>query len=540
MTGKQTGRKRKAEKQLERSDPVAELKRRMESRRSHLERVQAQIPFQDGKTGLYTMRVTSKNNVDPRCLRKVEKFIRAASHPTHGLHTDKLDFRVSEKAYNKIPFNIPASMLKSDGIANGKELFLQNALIYMIKLKRYADEVQYILGRKRKRGEVCAGFSEQNRFSLYQLTAMWSYELPEKVWFFGPIGDAAADRLNEFLNYHKLELPNEEVRVQFVPVTAERGSIVLYTTYHGNLQTENTALVMHGDYLPYKKDAQTRQWLTDLYQIRQDAEVTGGSGSGNSPVLANEWHKSSDARAIRLPDDPHSAYALGKEEFPGDYSDVLMEFVNHLWSAKYRDELERNGVVVIPVIDELETQIEALGDADSEKKRELVCLLEEWKERVNGAETEFEDFFNYCLFGRYGLDSKLSFKSRDSDLWNILSGKADCERLMKDKNFLNLAKKDGDGVWKHSGTAQGGQSLVTIQCGMGLATNLYQGYHSLRLWCHPMACLLFKQVYGAEDVLNCCERWRVKVGTGKPTPCIVNIRQRGVMPPHCDTLPNVQ
>ena len=306
------------------------------------------------------------------------------------------------------------------------------------------------------------------------------------------------------------------VKIEIRHVEAKKGDIVLYRTFHCNASTKDVACVHHLDYVPYEPTEENLALFRQVYEQRKKKSHSVGQGSGNKPTIENEYYEECgvNGEPLPMPTHPVARAALGRDSWEGVYKSTFNPFSAIIPSDKKR--LETAGHLVIT-------------------PREYYRNYEQWYTLVDEALEEFEDFFNYALFGRLGIeDKRLSFDNRRDPLWTILRGEAECLKLLGDRKFLNIAKKD-KGEWRHAGTAQGGQSNVTKMCGMGAATNFYRGAASLKLSSHFFVASIFQCLYGTVHVHNCCERWRVKAGTG-----IIRDNEfprSNVMPFHSDTRP---
>jgi hypothetical protein len=140
--------------------------------------------------------------------------------------------------------------------------------------------------------------------------------------------------------------------------------------------------------------------------------------------------------------------------------------------------------------------------------RELVA---DYYLKVDRALSEFESYFNYAMNDGTHHLFKFDFTKEKDDLWNVLKGKKDSERITGEPYFLNKTDVVAGGLLRHRHTSQNGSGKVTMYSGMGEATNFYGGPECLALSCDPFIIAMFLKAYNYPPrMFNCQERWRVK------------------------------
>jgi len=119
------------------------------------------------------------------------------------------------------------------------------------------------------------------------------------------------------------------------------------------------------------------------------------------------------------------------------------------------------------------------------------------------------------------------------------------ERMHGDENAMNLSKPTAGGGRRHAGTAQGGNAMISIQCGMGHSTSLHRHMDALALSSHPAIVRLFHGLYSklrpaAEQgqpllVWNMTDRMRIKASAATAWKNVMPAHDDKVMPLHVPT-----
>jgi hypothetical protein len=306
-------------------------------------------------------------------------------------------------------------------------------------------------------------------------------------------------------------------------IYAKRSDLVFYHGFHFNVSTSQPAIVMHLDYLPIDPTPSTNRVLQEVYEERAKESIPVNAGTGNRTDIEKEYYKVKGMPP--MPEDDLAQTVLGNKSwqwFDENHKDFFADkwgVANSQKFVNFRKQLYEQGYVVIHPSDVWDYHPDAMS----------------YYEVADCALFEFADFFNYAMFGRLGREEKIKFDDRGDKMWDILSSTKKCEEIMGDKHFMNIAKKDEDGKWQHSKTAQGGQTNVAISHGMGQATNFVRGEYALQLSCHRFVVEAFQQLYQHRYLHNCCERWRVKCGVSDLKADI--FPKYNLMPIHIDVEP---
>lgn len=315
---------------------------------------------------------------------------------------------------------------------------------------------------------------------------------------------------NQYKDDSLFDLGESRVWVQLKMIRANFGDLVFFKTFHGNASSAAPRLALIIDYVPdyyldrvlprYTKRLTTKQLTDGVRTILEKKSVSFGTGTGRSPYLEEEYLKLIQKETVTVPDTTRIIC---------DTNVITDEDVQTL------DEF---GSVVISMRDRL-------GTAEHT----------EWLKLCKEAMDEFSGFFNYSVFGRVGLSKAFDFKNWDDDLWKVLSGRSYAEKILgsRYKYIANRSQTDWKtGETKFSKTAQGGQALVTLLYGMGLATNACRLPAQLKLNSSDIIINAFKRMYSTDTVYNCYDRWRLKPGHYKG--CLGSKPLYNVMPLHDD------
>lgn len=443
---------------------------------SRTNRIQGQITFQNGYTGLGML--VGQYGDKTYCTWAISAWLCAIIHPEHGLSK----YKVPMKHYNSIPMYAPAPLMARLNKGPNVQLQTELSIIYHVM-----TDPESLLAKQ---------YPEHVKLAQQY----WSGEMILK----------------------------EAPKVFVSHVCACYGAMVFYHGFHFNVSCHDPTIVMHLDYLPFAPSQEADQVLEKVFNERSCKSYNIHPGKSNEPIVENELYNAT--KLPPLPNDELSETALGKRswrEYIKSHPKYLPELWNHNLTAclkEHRQELYDRGYTVFHpkfywTIDDRTVDYNIL---------------------VDRALKEFEGFFNYALFERVGRSERLSFDDRSDKLWSILRGQKECEAIIGNKHFMNLATKCDDGKWHHPIITQGGNGNVTIMCGMGHATNFYRGEHSLRLSCHEFVITVFQHLYNHVSVHNCCERWRVKCGVDKPDAGNHNVDHHpkyNMMPIHIDIKP---
>ena len=91
-------------------------------------RIQGQIAFQDGPTGLGMIVAKYPNGV--WCTNTINGWICALIHPTDGLS----QYRVSQKAYNELPMHVSPKLVARTGKGSHIQLETELGIIFQIAM----------------------------------------------------------------------------------------------------------------------------------------------------------------------------------------------------------------------------------------------------------------------------------------------------------------------------------------------------------------------------------------------------------------------
>lgn len=439
----------------------------MESRK---DRIQAQITFQDGPSGLAVVTAKYRDSGES-CTDIICWWIHQLTNPEHGVEQTKC----SEAAYSKLPMYLPESF---NSIDKDGHLFVIEKIINDM-YDAYTT------------GKTDSGLAIEALSTIYK----------------------------KFAYKHPLE---GLVDIILEHVDAKEGDLIFYHSFHGNASAKLPTFVEHIDFMPVESTPETEQVLQSLYAERIKHAFPTNSGSGNSTALENEYYNTILSKMPPMPDSELSQFVLGGKPWSTATNSLHTDLLKH-GNPQY---------VIFPESGKPEEISYTVPWADLAKNLRRKVLkegyaivnpatvfskheyLEDYYICVRNAKREFEKFFNWAMFGRYGYDYHLPFDNRADPNWDMIRSAADCERITGNSKILNIGVKNGD-VWEHRSTAQFGNGNVTISCGMGNATNFVRGLHWLHLSCHPFVVACIQALYNHRFVINCGERGRVKCGTGK-------------------------
>ena len=439
---------------------------------SREERIQGQIAFQDGPTGLGVL--VGEYDDGTFCTHVVNAWLCVIAHPTEGIP----EYQVSQNDYDAIPMYAPLKLMARE--KNKPNVHLQKVLELLCAVANdMATEIDPL------RARVNPNYAR----------------LVNKYWR----GDL---------------MFKHPPRVYISHVVAPFGAMVFYRAFHFNVSCDKVKVVKHLDVLPFKQSSEADSVLKRVYDVRSAKAIGMHPGRSNQCDIENEYYARNGLP--EMPKDPLSETVLGKkswDSFLAGNPAYPTELQKDTRFEKHRKLLHERGYVVI--------HPEEVWKDDPR--------LSSYRRLTKEALGEFEAFFNYALFERIGRPERLHFDKPDDPLWTILRGHKECENLMGNKHFLNLATKDSDGKWTHAPMARGGTGYVTKNSGMGHATNFVRGYYALCLSTHPFVVTAFQKLYDHLAIHYCCDRWRVKCGVGESDADI--IPRYNIMPIHIDTKP---
>lgn len=415
-------------------------------------RIQGQITFQDGPTGLGLVVGVYRDGT--HCTNVISAWLCAIMHPVDGLP----DYKATQREYDAIPMYAHKRLVAKTSHKNSKQIRLQ-------------DELELIYNI----GDECA----KKERPLIEKLHPHHARLVSKYWK----GDMVLKSPPFVFLKH---------------VCAPRGAMVFYHGFHFNVSCAEPKVVMHLDYLPFEPTLEAAQVLSKVYEERSVKSIANNRGRSNYCDLENEYYGITGMPG--LPVSPLAETVLGGKSWNSFMAShpLYLGVISH--SDLKRKQLHEQGYLVV------DPEVEWADDSN----------LESYRLYVKEALAEFERFFNWVLFKRLGRSEHLSFENRGDKLWDIMRSQEECEKQMGNKHFLNLATKNQDGVWVHDPVTRGGAGCVTKSSGMGHATNFMRGYAMNCLSCHPYVVMTFQKLYDHIAVHNCAERWRVKCGTGDP------------------------
>lgn len=449
---------------------VEQLRAKMLSRE---ERIQGQIAFQNGPTGLGVL--VGEYSDGTFCTNVVNAWLNIIVHPTEGIP----EHRLSQKEYDAIPMYAPVKLMAREKFKSNVALQKELALLCDVANDMLAEPNPL-------RARV-------NPHHARLINKYWAGNMMFK----------------------------EAPKVYITHVVAPFGAIVLYRAYHFNVSCDDVKVVKHLDFLPFQHCGWADAVLKRVYDERSAKAIGMHPGPSNYCDVENEYHAKNGGMPP-MPDDALADTVLGKkswEYFLGIEPKYIERLSKDTRLDKFRMQLHTKGYVVI----------------DPEEVWKGDPKLESYRTLAKAALKEFEAFFNYALFERVGRSERLSFSDPDDPLWTILQGHKQCEALMGNKHFLNLATKDASGKWTHAQMARGGTGYVTKNSGMGHATNFVRGHKALSLSTHPFVVSVFQKMYGHIALHYCCDRWRVKCASGMFDSDV--FPRYNMMPIHIDTRP---
>lgn len=150
-------------------------------------------------------------------LETVRKFLKAATHPTHGLHTSTVDFRVTEELYNNGTLVIPSFILKR---ANAYRDFsyIEWAIMYCTCVSQYRN-LMFSKNVARTQphlvGHPCISEWNDQISCLKKMVKMF---IPKRLQFFGPLQVSSMRKLYQFQVPTMFHMPERIPKISIKPV----------------------------------------------------------------------------------------------------------------------------------------------------------------------------------------------------------------------------------------------------------------------------------------------------------------------------------
>jgi hypothetical protein len=299
----------------------------------------------------------------------------------------------------------------------------------------------------------------------------------------------------EWANHHKAVLgtPNKFTAVLETP-KARHGDIILYRTIHGNgaFRTRDDTrinVVFHGDYMPatrttnddFASGALASNALRRQPTLEHDWLASIGADSGSAKLAAQAIRDFGTPAAADV--DIGELHSLGYTVVrpPAALRDAHVAQLNAAWHS---------------LADFAGWSIFTNEFGGSEEAKAIAATLRD------------PNALAWEVLGKAKALDALQIRNPTHPLWSLPTTNAkNSDATTPSIKFRNIMNRN------HGGTAQGGQGIITKQCGMGWGTNTYYGRDGVihALTSNPFARACMIKAYGTTEIVNCGERTRIKL-----------------------------
>ena len=310
----------------------------------------------------------------------------------------------------------------------------------------------------------------------------------------------------------KYPLPSIPFTVDLVHANSNRGDLIFYKSFHGNVSSSRPSIVQHLDYVKHEffNDGNHPELVKQRFE----------SFSACPHTIAHDYElklepeyklKKNGSTAVTIPSHDIARALMGEKSW-----DDINDDCPQILTSKDKQTLHKQGFLAVDLGKKLTPEAH-----------------EQWMKYVDNAHREFIECVNYCIFERVNSPLRLPLDTSHK-LYNIFKGGKDSAAQTGNTHILYLSDvKDGERVYRKN-PLYGANMLISKNAGMGKATRLFGGTHQLELSNHPIVFSCYKTLYGTKYLHNCSEQGRIKCGTGNKKHDILPQKAANMMQCHED------